>query len=185
MYSDGKESACNSRDPGLIPGSRRFLGEGNGYPLQCACLRNPMDRGTWQATVHRVAKSWTQLHTAHKPLGRLYTIFSSFKPTYLLSTFIFIKRLFCPSYFLPFSLVQFSHSLMSDSLQPPGLQHIKLLCPSPSPGVCPNSCPLNPWCHPTISSSVILFSFCLQSFPASESFQMSWLFASGGQSVGV
>ena len=81
--------------------------------------------------------------------------------------------------------VQFSHSVISDSLRPHGLQHAKPPCPSPTPGVYPNSCPLSWWCHPTISSSVVLFSSCLQSFPASESFQMSQLFASGGQSIGA
>ena len=74
---------------------------------------------------------------------------------------------------------------MSNSLQPHGLQHARLPCPSLSPGVCSNSCPLSWWCHPTISSSVIPFSSCLQSFPASRSFPMSWLFASGGQSIGA
>ena len=57
--SDGKESACNARDPGSVPGLGRSSGEGNGYPLQYSCLENPMDRGGFQATVHRVAKSWT------------------------------------------------------------------------------------------------------------------------------
>ena len=74
---------------------------------------------------------------------------------------------------------------MSNSLQPHGLQHPRPPCPSPAPGVYSNSCPLNQWCHPTISSSVVPFSSCLQSFPASGSFQMSQLFASGGQSIGV
>ena len=74
---------------------------------------------------------------------------------------------------------------MSDSLWPHGLQHTTPLCPSPTPGVYSNSCPLSQWCHPTISSSVVPFSSCLQSFPASESFQMSQLFTSGGQSIGV
>ena len=83
------------------------------------------------------------------------------------------------------SSVQFSCSVMSDSLQPHGLQRNSLPCPSPTPGACSNSCPLNRWCHPTISSSVVPFSSCLQSFPASGSFQMSRLFASGGQSTGV
>ena len=73
---------------------------------------------------------------------------------------------------------------MSDSLRPHGPQYTRPPCPSPAPGVYPNSCPLSQWCHPTISSSVISFS-CPQSFPASGSFQMSQLFASGGQSVGV
>ena len=83
------------------------------------------------------------------------------------------------------SSVQFSHSVMSDSLQPHGLQHARSPCPSPTPGVYSNSCPLSRWCHSTISSSVIPFSSCLQSCPAPGSFQMSQLFESGGQSVGV
>ena len=81
--------------------------------------------------------------------------------------------------------VQFSHSVVTDSLWPHGLQHARLPCPSPTPRVHPNICPLSWWCHPTISSSVIPFSTCLQSFPASGSFPMSQLFASGGQSVGA
>ena len=74
---------------------------------------------------------------------------------------------------------------VSDSLQPHGLQHARPPCPSLSPGVCSNSCPLNQWCYPTISSSVIPFSFCPQSFPASRSFPTSQLFASGGQNIGT
>ena len=74
---------------------------------------------------------------------------------------------------------------MSNSLWPHGLQHARPPCPSPTPGIYPNSCPLSRWCHPTISSSVIPFSSCLQSFPASGSFPMSQLFTSGGQSFGV
>ena len=81
--------------------------------------------------------------------------------------------------------VQFSPIVMSDSLRPHELQHTRPPCPSPTPGVHSNSCPLSPWCHPTISSSVIPFSSCLQSFPASGSFQMSQFFTSGGQSIGV
>ena len=85
----------------------------------------------------------------------------------------------------PYQSVQFSCSLMSDSLRPNGLEHTRLPCPSPTPGVYTNSCPLSQWCHPTISSSVIPFSSCLQSFPASGSSQMSHFFTSGGQSIGV
>jgi len=81
--------------------------------------------------------------------------------------------------------VQFSHSVMSDSLQPHGLQHTRPPCPSPTPGVYSNSCPLSWWCHPIISSSVIPFSSCLQSCPASGSFPMRQFFASGSQSIGV
>ena len=74
---------------------------------------------------------------------------------------------------------------MSDSLWPHGLQYAWPPCPSPTPGACTNSCALSWWCHPTISSSVIPFSSCLQSFPASGSFPMSQFFTSGGQSIGV
>ena len=80
---------------------------------------------------------------------------------------------------------QFSGSVMSNSLRPHRLQHARLPCPSPTPRAYSNSCPLSRQCHPTISSSVIPFSSCLQSFPASESFQMSQFFSSGGQSIGV
>ena len=83
------------------------------------------------------------------------------------------------------SSVQFSCSVVSDSLRPHVLQHTRLPCPSPTPGVYSNSCPLSRWCHPTISSSVVPFSSCPQSFPGSRSFPMSQFFASGGQSVGV
>ena len=82
------------------------------------------------------------------------------------------------------SSVQFSSSVVSDSLRPHGLQHTKLLCPPPIPGTCSNTCPSSGWCHPTISSSVIPFS-CLQSFPETGSFPMSHFFTSGGQSIGV
>ena len=82
-----------------------------------------------------------------------------------------------------FSSVRISHSVLSDSLRPHGLQHTRLPCPSTTPGACSNSCLSSWWCHPTISSSVIPFSSCLQSFPASGSFPMNWFFASGGQSI--
>ena len=79
----------------------------------------------------------------------------------------------------------FSHSVMSDSLWPPGLQHTRLPCPSPITTDYSNSYPSCRWYHPTISSSVFLFSSCLQSFPASGSFPVCWFFISGGQSIGV
>ena len=81
-------------------------------------------------------------------------------------------------------LLLFSHQVVSDSSQPRGLRHAKLLCPSPSPGVCPSSCPFSQWCRPTISSSDTLFS-CLHSFSASGSFPVSQLFTSCGQSIGA
>ena len=91
-----------------------------------------------------------------------------------------LAKLFCSSWqkclivdSLQLNSVQFSHSVMSNSLRPHGLQHTRPSCPSPTPGVYSNSCPLSRWCHPTISSSDAPFSSCLQSFPASGSFQMS------------
>ena len=84
-----------------------------------------------------------------------------------------------------FSSVQFSHSVLSGSLWPHGLENTRPPCPSPPPRVYSNSCPLSRWCHPTISSSVAPFSCCLQSFPGSGSFPMSQFFASGGQSIGA
>ena len=86
---------------------------------------------------------------------------------------------------LQFSSVQFSLSVVSNSLWPQGLQHVRLPCPSLTPGAYSNSCPKSRWCHPIISSSVIPFSSCLQSFTASGSFRMSQFFASGGQSIGI
>ena len=90
-----------------------------------------------------------------------------------------------PVYTFPSPSVQFSCSVVSDSLWPHEPQHIRPPCPSPTPSVRPSPCPLSWWCHPTISSSVVPFSSCSQSFPASGSFQMSQLFASDGQNIGV
>ena len=112
--------------------------------------------------------------------------------TTLHSEFVWIKNYYCYhiillrqlSISLDSSSVQFSCSVMSDSLWPYGLQHARPPCLSPSSGVYSNSCLLSWWCHPTVSASVILFS-CLQSFPASGSFPMSQFFVSGGQSIGV
>jgi len=97
----------------------------------------------------------------------------SFKPNISLSSFTFIKG----------SSVQFSCSVMSDSLWPHGLQQARPPGPLPTPGIYSNPCPLSLWCHPTILSSVVLFSSHLQSFPASGSFQMTQFFTSGGQSI--
>ena len=99
----------------------------------------------------------------------------------------FPRRMSCLSSFAFYMdvSVQFSRSVLSDSLRPHGLQHSRPPCPSPIPGVYSNSCPLSRWCRLTILSSVIPFSFCLQSFPASGSFPMSHFFASGGQRIGL
>ena len=93
-----------------------------------------------------------------------------------------IKIPLCPVYHT--NSVQFGCSVVSDCLRPHGLQHTRLTCPSPTPGACSNSCPSNQLCHPIISSTVVPFSSCLRSFPASGSFQMSPFFELGSQSIG-
>ena len=111
-----------------------------------------------------------------------YVLRLKFKPMVWLQ----IKAL-SPSVFTyaQFSSVQFSHSVVSNSLWHYGLRHARPPCPSPTPRACPNSCPLSQWCHPIISSSAVPISPHLQSFLASGSFQMSQFFTSGGQSIGV
>ena len=96
-----------------------------------------------------------------------------------------LLKLKANNYNLKYNSVRFSHSVMSDSLRPHELRHARPPCPSPTPGVHSNSCPSSRWCHPTISSSVVPFSSCLQSLPASGSFPMSQLFTWGGQSTGL
>ena len=118
---------------------------------------------------------WSQVGLRKHRLQTKLVEVTEFQMSYFKS-----KRWCCQS---QFSSVQFSHAVVSNSLQPHGPQHARP--PSPTPGVYSNSCPLSQWCHSTISSSVIPFSSCLQSFPASGSFPMSQLFASGGQIIGV
>ena len=92
----------------------------------------------------------------------------------------------CPwNIFFAWLLLLFNCSVMSSSLWPHELQHVRPPCPSPSPGICQSSCPLSRWCHPTISSFAALFSLCLQSFPESGSFPVSRPLASGDQSIGA
>ena len=107
------------------------------------------------------------------------------KPQILIYVTIFLQELFYSCFFSVLSSVQFSRSVMSDSLRLHGLQHARLPCPSPTPGIYWNSCSLSQWCHPTISSSVVTFSSCLQSFQSSGSFQLSQFFTPRGQSIGV
>ena len=122
----------------------------------------------------------------HSEPGRRQVTFSSWKGYCVLCHPFFFLSEQC-NYLSQSTLLLslFNNIVMSDSSWPHGLQHVRLACPSPSPRVCPSSCPLHQWCHPTISSSAALFSFCLQSFPASESFPMSRLFPSGRQSIGA
>ena len=102
-----------------------------------------------------------------------------------LQSFLILRICYGTARFPQFSSVQFSCSVVSDSLQPHESQHARPPCPSPTPGVHSDSRPSSPWCHTAISSSVVPFSSCPQSLPASESFPMSQLFAWGGQSIEV
>ena len=166
----------------------------------CPILCNPMNCSTPGLPVHHQLPEFTQTHvhrvgdaiqvshllsspstpapnpSQHQSLFQWVN--SSHEVAKVLSSVIFNNA-------AVFFSQQLSCSVMSDSLWPHGLQHTRLPCPSPTPGACSNSCPSSQWWHPTISSSVIPFSSCLQSFPASGSFQMSHLFALGGQSIGV
>ena len=100
------------------------------------------------------------------------------------SIFLTSGKYLVMSFLVPIQSVESSHSVMSDSLLPHVLQHARPPCPSRTPGAYSNSYPSSWWCHPTISSAVVPFSSCLQSFPASGSFPMNWFFPSGGQSIG-
>ena len=115
----------------------------------------------------------------------LNIILASWTQEYIKKIIYQDEMVFTLGFFSICKSVQFSHSVVSNSLQPQGLQDSRPPCPSPTPKVYSNSCPLSRWCHPTTSSSVVPFSSCLQSFPASGSFQMSQFFTSGGPSIGV
>ena len=161
------------------------------------------DKEAWGAAVQGVAKTqtWPGNWTAATARGQasgtsgkavsccgLWLKVCALNNDSLSQVFVFVGFLF---YFFfnwrisAFSSGQFNHSVVSDSLQPHGLQHTMPPCPSLTPGACSNSHPSSWWCHPTIPSSVIPFSSYFQSFPASESFPRSQFFASGGQSIGV
>ena len=164
-----------------------------------------MDRRAWWPTVHEVAKNqmrlkwcmqaWTHTHThthTYRDLQHLIkricwkvviTIFENIELS-LFSSLLYTSSPCClhGSLISQFSSVQFSHPVVSDSLQPHESQHARPPCPSPTPRVYSNSCPLSQWCHPAILSSVAPFS-CPQTLPASGSVPMSQLFAWGGQST--
>ena len=146
-----------------------------------------MDGRAWWATVHGVAKesdTTERLSMCACARAHTHTHQCTYEPHGKLSLPL------CLFFFPPFSkhsctLIQFSHSVVSDSLWPHESQPTRPPCPSPTPGVHPDSRPSSQWCHPAISSTVVPFSSCPQSLPASESFPMSQLFAWGGQSTGV
>ena len=117
----------------------------------------------------------------------LFFFDAEFKTSFFIFSFTLIKMFFSSSSLYVDTVrrsVQFSHSVMSNYLKPHELQHTRLPCPSPTTKAYSNSCPLSLWCHPTISSSVVPFSSCPQSFPAGGSFPVSQFFTSGGQSIG-
>ena len=176
----------------LIPGSGRFPGEGNGNPLQYSCLENPMDRRAWLATIHRaVTENGLAQSQKWHPISPL--VFSSLGTKYFSAQPTLSGRLFIShgsqsqqvgiirchleaAYHIQFSSAGFSCSVVSDSLQPHELQHARPPCPSPTPEVYSDSRPSSQRCHPAISSSVVSFSSCPKSLPASETFPMSQLF---------
>ena len=201
--SDSKESACNMGDLLLTLGLGRSPGEGNDNLLQYSCLENSTDRGysLWGRRVRHnerlrflIQASQTGLpgHFQITPLIVPSTIplhvghFSRHIPITLLSVILMFTLLVFQQHssvlHVQFSSVQ---SVVSDSLRPHESQHSRPPCPSPTPRVHPNSCALSRWCHPAISSSVVPFSSCPQSLPASGSFPMSQLFTWDGQSIGV
>ena len=148
------------------------------------------DRGSVVRCEHRLSarQSMEQYLTCMEDFSWLDTIKCA--AVYVLTCLILRTNLRGRALLLPVLQVRrpallFSHSVVSDSLQPHELQHARLPCPSLSPRACSNSCPLSWWCYPTISSSVVPFSSCLQSFQISGSFLMSWFFTSGGQSIGA
>ena len=126
------------------------------------------------SSINNIAKGYSDLEIEAGIVVQVVWCWTK-QVTFLSVSFLYIKH----------QSVQFSHSVMSNSLRPHGLQHARPPCPSPTPRVYSNSCALSQWCHQTISSSAIPFSSHLQSFPASRSFSMSQFFASGCQSIGI
>ena len=159
-------------------------------PLPCSSTRETSAHTSlsfsWQCTA-RVSAPWSSLlpilpSSGWCPVGCWGASETTCQQAHLILVSILLAKFFGK---VVVFLLLFNCSVVSDSLQPHGLQHARLPCPSPFPGACSNLCPLNWWCHPTILSSVIRFSSCPQSFPASGSFLMNQLFASGGQSIGA
>ena len=127
----------------------------------------------WTEEPGRLQSMWSQSQTQLNMHACKHTLYNT--ASVLCSIFPMLLK----------TSVQFSHSVVSDSLWPHGLQNVRLSCPSPSPRACSSSCPLSQWCHPTISSPVISFSSCVHSFTASGSFPMSQFFTSSAQSTGI
>ena len=200
LRGDGYVTVFLGNVSGICPnsrlGSKTCKQEGRGHDLGCSLLRffpahnpqkylpGPLIR--YKFSLKQIRERFFQqditarsLKTSNK---ELYMLFNVFKPPNIL-----MKRRvmnFAKCYISDYKYIQFSCSVVSDSLWRHGLQHTRPHCPSPTPGIYSNSCPSHRWCHPTISSSVVPFSH-LQSFPASGSFPMSLFFALGGQSIRV
>ena len=149
--------------------------------------------GGWQTLWKIFLGAWTS--SSENNSKEIFCVVKFWRPYSFDNVFILLSHsndnlggyiILCSNFIvLSFSSVQVSHSVVSDSLRPHELQHARPPCPSPSPGVHSDSRPSSQWCHPAISASVVPFSFCPQSLPASESFPMSQLFSWGGQSTGV
>ena len=151
---------------------------------KCVCMAESLCCPPETITTLLISYAWHQNKNFFKNLKRGETLFSDNSMLYLENSKESITSLITRDS-ITFSSVQFSRSVVYDSLWPRGLQHARPPCPLPTPGVYPNSCPLSWWCHPTTTSSVVPFSSCFQSFPASGSFPMSQFFESGGQSIEV
>ena len=161
---DSAANAGHARDACSTPGSWRFSGKENGNPLKYCCL-GKTELDTAEHALHNIKVGRRIKQKLHK--GR-YTKSKKY-----------LKR------WTTFSSLQISRSVVSNSLRLHESQHTTPPCPSPTPRVHPDSRPSSQWCHPAISSSVVPFSSCPQSLPASESFTMSQFFTWGGQSTGV
>ena len=182
LFSSKWFKALSSKFKWLINLELIFVFSGALYCVHvqlCLTLCNPIDCSPPDSTVHGIFPGKNTGVSCH------FLLHGSSWPKDRPRSLALAGRFFTTAPPRKPSSVQFSHSVMADSLQPHELQHARPPCPSPTPGVYPNSCPLNRWCHLTNSSSVVPFSSCLQSFSTSGSFQMSQLFTSGGQSIGV
>ena len=148
-----------------IPGLARSPGEGDSNPPQYSCLKNPMDRGAWQATVlHGFRHDWPDLACMHHVPQYSHGSESCCACVFTTS----------PPWPTAAQVALLSHSVVSDSLWLHELQHTRLSCPLPPPGVYSNSCTLSQWCHPTISSSVVPFSSCISAFSSESVLHIRW-----------
>ena len=176
--SDTKESACNAGDLGWIPGLGRSPGVGHGNPLQYSCLENSHGQRSLVGCspwCHQVRHDWVTKHILANGVKRLFMNATDHSYIFFAEMSVQILCCCCCCCWVAKSCLTLCNAMDCSISGFP----ILLL----SPGVCSNSDPLSQWCHLTISSSATIFSFCLQSFPASGSFPVSCLFISGGQTL--